>query len=241
MEPGPLWCKYVKLGAATIMDAISPRQLQQRRQAPTFSELRAASALRRLSRGIAARFCDQDLTYRSDRPPGPRESAVAVFFGMFRAEETLLTTTPLEGSQTNMIMSPAVPETTRRRGMGDYPVAGVGRYFFDFIFNDSERPNHIVVFGVPVALLELKFFKYSFSGNLGLCLDAPAFRENRRDRVELPYQEFVDTITIFSHDDVESRCSFTYSDRHLDEASFLDGSEVLTKYSPSFQLRDSWG
>ena len=47
----------------------------------------------------------------SDNPRGPVEAAVAVFFGMFRAEVTLLPTVLADGSDSDwsLIVYPAVP------------------------------------------------------------------------------------------------------------------------------------
>lgn len=167
---------------------------------------------------------------------GPLESAVAVFFGMFRAEETLLTTTPLQGRPGTPITFPAVSETKKENhSKGKLPSSMSVTVFFDDIFNYSGRPNHIEETGDLVAPLELKFFEYFLQRHLGLCFNAHTFKEiDGVDFVDQSYQEFVGTATIFSHDDVENRCSFTPGDSTLEMADFLDGSEILTKYPPDF-------
>ncbi|KAK4233428.1 hypothetical protein C8A03DRAFT_38868 [Achaetomium macrosporum] len=188
------------------------------------------------------------LDRRAPRPPsaqpdvgadennrGPLESAVAVFFGMFRAEETLLLTTPTGGPWRRLITHPAVPETKEEDHRdGKLPRSMSVAVFFDYIFNHSGRPNHIEETGEPVAPLELECFEYFLQRHLGLCLDSQAFREDELEYMERSFQEFVGTITIFSHDDVENRCSFDYGDGRLNQANFLDDSEMLTEYLPNF-------
>jgi hypothetical protein len=173
---------------------------------------------------------------------GPLESAVAVYFGMFGAEKTLLLPKPRNGRSRDMITSPAVSETPGG-DHGNRKTAMSVAVFFDYIFNYSGRPNHIEEWDDPVAPLELRFFEYFLQRHLGLCFHPFTFMEiDRIDRIDLSFQEFVGTATIFSHDDVEDRCSFTSGS--LNFADFLDGSELLTKYSPTRFTRfyqQRWG
>ncbi|KAK3308170.1 uncharacterized protein B0T15DRAFT_490765 [Chaetomium strumarium] len=181
----------------------------------------------------------------TDKNNGGRlELTVAVFFGMFGAEETLLLTSRADsldgpdGPWRRLITRPAVPETngkgTPRDGMP--PNIMSVAVLFNYIFNHSGRPNHIGWTDEPVAALEFKFFEYFLQRHLELCLDCQPFRE---DGFEFEYgslQEFIVTIAIFSHDDVESRnshCFWNWKAR-LEEADFLDGSERLTTYPPDF-------
>lgn len=166
---------------------------------------------------------------------GPLESAVGVFFGMFMAEETLLTTTPPQGRPgTPMITFPAVSETkNENHSKGKLPSSMSVTVFFDDIFNNSGRPNHIEETGDLVAPLELKFFEYFLQRHLGLCFNVHTFKTiDGHHFLDQSYQEFVGTATIFSHDDVENRCSFTSGDSTLEMADFLDGSEMLERYPP---------
>ena len=64
---------------------------------------------------------------------GSLESAIAVFFSIFGAEETLLLST--KGPLKNIITSPAVPEIKEDNMSVAVP--------FDYIFNYSRRLNHI--------------------------------------------------------------------------------------------------
>ena len=159
----------------------------------------------------------------------PLKSAVAVFFGMFKAEETLLTARPLKGPPKNLITYPAVPET-KEGGYGDgkLPRTISVSVFFDYIFNNSGQPNHIDGPGVLVPPLELKFFEYFLQRHLGLCINDAAFTDDPgADIEELSYETFVGTATIFSYDDVGNRramCGGT-----LQVGDFLDGSEMLMK------------
>ena len=159
---------------------------------------------------------------------GPLESAVAVFFGMFRAEETLLTARRLKGPIENLITYPAVPET-KEEGYGDgkLPSTMSVVVFFDYIFNNSGQPNHIEGPKYLVPPLELKFFEYFLQRHLGLCFNDGAFIDDPgSESDDRSYERFVDTATIFSHDDVENRCAMSDA---LNFADFLDGSEMLTK------------
>ncbi len=187
----------------------------------------------------------QDDAGADDNKRGPPDSAVAVFFGMFRTEETLLPTTPAESPGPWLTTYPAVFETKEEDigdeklpkvedlGDGKLPRGMSAAVFFDQIFNFSGRPNHLDNLRHPVAPLELKFFEYFLQRHLGLCLDSQAFREDELEYMEGSYQEFVETITIFSRDDVENRCPYDYSG-YLVDADFLDGSEMLTKYPSSY-------
>ncbi|KAL2016032.1 hypothetical protein VTK56DRAFT_4342 [Thermocarpiscus australiensis] len=166
----------------------------------------------------------------NEHSQGPLESAVAVFFGMFRAEETLLTARPREGPPRNLITYPAVPETKEKGySNGKLPGSMSVAVFFDYIFNNSGQPNHIERPGYCVPPLELKFFEYFLQRHLGLCFNCRAFRDDPgAEDDELSYQEFVGTATIFSHDDVENRCAMYGNTLQLGD--FLDGSEMLTKF-----------
>jgi hypothetical protein len=166
---------------------------------------------------------------------GLLESAVAVFFGMFGAEETLLLTTPADGPWRRLITRPAVPETKRKEAHGDgtLPRSMSVAVFFNYIFNHSGRPNHIDWTDEPVASLEFKFFEYVLQRHLGLCLDCQSFYE------DVPqyglFREFISTITIFSHDDVEARHPLRFWEGGMEVADFLDGTEMLTQYPPYFR------
>ena len=134
------------------------------------------------------------LDRRRPRPPSPRDdvgapnnkrgpldSAVAIFFGMFRAEETLLATTWLT-------TYPAVLETKEEdMGDGKLPRSMSVAVFFDCIFNHSGRPNHFD-HREPVAPLELKFFEYFLQRHLGLCLSSQAFREDELEYMDGSYR-----------------------------------------------------
>ena len=112
---------------------------------------------------------------------GPLDSAVAIFIGMFRAEETMLATT---WSTTY----PAVLETKEEdMGDGKLPRSMSVAVFFDCIFNHSGRPNHFD-HREPVAPLELKFFEYFLQRHLGLCLSAQAFCEDELGYMEGSYR-----------------------------------------------------
>jgi hypothetical protein len=165
-----------------------------------------------------------------ERNQGPLESAVAVFFGMFRAEETLLTARPLEGPPKTLITHPAVRETKEDgHGDGKLPCSMSVAVFFEHLFNLSGRPNHIEAWRFLVPPLELKFFEYFLHRHVGLCFNSEVFEEDDGgDNFDLSYEEFVSTATIFSHDDVESRCAMYGGRLHC--ADFLDGSEMLIKF-----------
>ncbi|KAK4149157.1 hypothetical protein C8A00DRAFT_47172 [Chaetomidium leptoderma] len=195
--------------------------------------------------GLQERVLDRRTPCPPSTPPdvganqnsrGPPGSVVAVFFGMFRAEKTMLPTTPVASPWWQFPTYPAVPETEEAgRGDGKLPGGCMSvAVFFDWIFEHSGRPNHIDVHEEPVAPLELKFFEYFLQRHLGLCLDHQAFREDELEFMERSFQEFVGTITIFSHDDVENRRSYEYWAGTLDDADFLDGSELLRKHPPNF-------
>ncbi|KAK3897340.1 hypothetical protein C8A05DRAFT_39109 [Staphylotrichum tortipilum] len=205
----------------------------------------------------------------SDAPRGPVESAVAVFFGMFRSEETLLPTALADGSDWDWWLTarPAVPdeahpeeeeEEKEGEGLGEgtkklpkLPRSISIAVFFDFLFNHSGRPNHIHLDQEPVAPLEFKFFEYFLRRHLGLCLDVPAFREDEIEYMNRSYQEFTETVAIFSHDDIitnprswrnghllkddrdEHRRSYWDWGGSMLNADFLDGFEMLTRY-PSY-------
>jgi hypothetical protein len=160
---------------------------------------------------------------------GPLESAVAVFFGMFRAEETLLTARPLEGPTQNLITYPAVPETKEGGyGNGKLPGSMSAAFFFDYLFYNSGRPNHFEGRCMLLPPLELKFFEYFLERHLALRLNCRAFSDDYGAEIEeLSYEQFVGTAALFSHDDVEKRgAMFSHT---LQLADFLDGSEMLTK------------
>ena len=167
-------------------------------------------------------------TVADENSSGPLESAVAVFFGMFRAEETILSTPP--GRWSRLKTYPAVSETVEGDRGNEKFLGGMSvAQFFGSIFDDSGRPNHIDEVDVPVAPLEMKFFEYFLQRHLGLCLDCQAFREDELEFMERSFQDFTGTLAIFSHDDVEGRQPFDgWGD--LDGADYLGGSEMLEKY-----------
>jgi len=184
-------------------------------------------------------------------PYGDRElqSAVVVFFGMFQAEEVLLPARLTDYPLRLLTAYPAMPETRSGRedaeeeekertgSGGKLPKSMSVAVFFNALFNLSGRLNHIGIYH-PVAPLELKFFEYFLQRQLGICLDGNVFREDTPDFMSWTYQEFTETIGIFSHDDVENRDSYD-TWRNLVEADFLDGSEILTKYPPDYE-RDKY-
>ncbi|KAK4033979.1 hypothetical protein C8A01DRAFT_39538 [Parachaetomium inaequale] len=140
-------------------------------------------------------------------------SAVGVFFGTWRAEEVTLPACDLLDAQEK-----------------HDTVAWLLTWLFDL----SGRPNHYDyhddVTYILVAPPELKFFGYFLERYLGLCFDPRTFRHDRIDFLYRSYQEFAEAITIFSHDDVESRCSCDWSSGISGEVDFLDGSEILARY-----------
>ena len=162
----------------------------------------------------------------------PLESAVAIFFGMFRAEETLLPTS--DSPRPRLITYPAVPETNEQdHGDGKLPRSMSVAVFFDCLFHHSGRPNRIDD-RTPVAPLDVKFFEYFLQRHLGLCLDSQAFREDEDEWMDRSFQEFNGTLAIFAHDDVEDRGPYSDWSGDLERAGFSDGSEMLTKYPPDF-------
>jgi hypothetical protein len=164
---------------------------------------------------------------------GPLESAVAVFFGMFKAEETTLSMPPDRGS--HLKTYPAVSEIAEGDRKNEKFLGGMSvAEFSGWIFDNSGRPNCIDETDIPVAPLEMKFFEYFLQHHLGLCLGHQAFREDRLDFMERSYEEFTGTLAIFAHDDVEGRCSYDYWTENVDRADYLEGSEILTKYPSNF-------
>jgi hypothetical protein len=90
----------------------------------------------------------------------------------------------------------------------------------------------------------MKFFEYFLQRHLGLCLDCQAFREDELEFMERSVEEFAGTLAIFAHDDVEGRGSYDYWTENVDRADYLEGSEILTKYPPTFtrvyQQKQRW-
>jgi hypothetical protein len=167
---------------------------------------------------------------------GPPESAVAVFFGMFRAEDTLLAARPLGSPAETLITYPAVRETKEGAPGDRKPPSSISvAVFFGHIFSHSGRPNHVDEPGLFVPPLELKFFEYFLRRHLGVCFNWRTFTDDNGSEggSDRSYHQFVGTATIFSHDDVEDRRAL-YDDS-LECADFLDGSEVLTKFPPDWE------
>jgi hypothetical protein len=149
-------------------------------------------------------------------PPPPL--AVAVLFGVWRAENIVLPTCPgFLGDWKTLYAHPAVADPAR-----DYPVYSL----LDAAFLESERPNHFQE-TYPVPPLELKFFEYCFRRQLNACFLEEAFLTGQLDLLDLQRDVFVDCITIFCHDDVEGCCAgFTRG------GDFIVGSELLQAWPP---------
>lgn len=166
--------------------------------------------------------------------PVPTESAVAVFFGVFKAEETLLK--PIHGVPPGpqpssykydgfyMKSYPAVPSTMEQgHGDGKAPCTAPSVVaLFDYLFDHSGRPNHFD-HASPVAPLEFKFFEYFLQRHLGACFLSYLFNP---DEDFMSIDEFGYAATIFAHDDIEGRRQVQV---HLTGAHFLDGSEILSR------------
>ncbi|KAK3902000.1 hypothetical protein C8A05DRAFT_34320 [Staphylotrichum tortipilum] len=188
----------------------------------------------------------------SDSPRGPVESAVAVFFGMFRAEETRLPTTLADGSGLDwwLIAYPAVPAEAypEEEEVEEEEEEGGG----EPRRRNKDAPDAPEKHEQPVAPLEFKFFEYFLRRHLGLCLNANAVRKDEIEYMNRSYQEFTETVAIFSHDNVEKSIR-SYRNGHMLKdngetrrraygsgsgstlnADFLDGSEMLTRYPPYF-------
>jgi hypothetical protein len=170
----------------------------------------------------------EDLSVDEKIHYGPLQSAVAIFFGKFRAERVMLPKGPLSPRE-GLTARPVVPRTKKENpsGMSVF-------LFLDWIFYHSGRPNQVEDTFDAVAPLELKFFEYVLQRHLGVCFAATTFRrEYEKEYLYQSYEEFTEGITIFSHDDVGDREASYWSDL-LEVGDFLDGSEILTKYPPEF-------
>jgi hypothetical protein len=161
--------------------------------------------------------------------------ATAVFFGMFRAEQVMVPMPPHVAA-----LSKAVPLITlpvvhqaQEEGCRDGELArGLSAaVFLDWIFANSERSNHIEDAG-PVAPLALKFFEYFLQRHLGLCFDAYTGPEVHY--LDYASTEFTDGVAIFSPDDVGHRDPLQHLSHSLNDADFLDGSELVTKHPPHY-------
>ena len=157
---------------------------------------------------------------------GRLRSAVAVFFGLFRAEEVMLPLPIPPGRLAGALRtSPAVFKTEEEKN----PYGTVDAIdCFNSIFNYSGQPNCNGHPDQPTTPLTLKFFEYFLQRHLGLCFDQDCFHTNYWDfdHPGKTCRDLVGDLTIFSHDDVGDRRA---------GSDFRDGSEMLTKYPPDFE------
>ena len=145
--------------------------------------------------------------------------AVAVFFGLWRAESVALPTCPaFTGDWDTLHAHPVVSDPVKENN----PV----QLFLESSFFHRERTNHFE-WSCPVAPLELKFFEYCLRRQLNLCFAIRAFRQGPGDLMDKECQVFIDCITIFSHDDVEGREFGVVKD-----GDFVDGSGMLEAWPP---------
>jgi hypothetical protein len=159
-----------------------------------------------------SRPCDS-----AGEPPPP--SAVAVFFGLWRAEHVALPTCPSFAGDWDALMAyPVVPDPVK----DDNPVL----FLLDTAFLDSKRPNHFE-WDCPVAPLELKFFEYCFQRQLNLCFLEHAFQDDQVEFLDIQRKAFIECITVFCHDDVQNRRYGV-----IDDGDFTDGSGMLTTWPP---------
>ncbi len=168
--------------------------------------------------------------------PVETESAVAVLFGVFRAEEAVLKpiygdlglrSSKFERNRFYMKSYPAVPNTTEREhGDGKLPSrASSVTAAFEHLFTASGRPNHFTHYASPVPPLELKFFEYFLQRHLNSCFISWLFGQD--DGMSI--REFEAAAAIFAHDDDGVRHPVT---SHLADAGFVDGSEIVWEAPP---------
>lgn len=166
----------------------------------------------------------KDRDTRAPFRPSPSSSSVnVVLFGMWRAEELMLPTS-ITGNRHRLAAYPAVAETE------DEGTAALD--MLEYAFAYSGRPNCFDEGRVErqfVAPLELKFFEYFLQRHLDACFCPITFQDIGADLMATEYRLFLDSITIFSEDDVKDSSGF-YPWGMLSDADFLDGSELLTKY-----------
>jgi len=170
-----------------------------------------------------------------DGPSGSTLSrkATAVFFGRFEAEEIRLpaflptetpnSPRPRRAPEIRRTPNPAAPTFTM--------------HFLGAISVYSGRPNRYrttVLPGVRDALPPLagKFLVWFFHRYMGLAFATATFVSiNARQE----YRGLLNTFAIFSHDDIEGRSPHDPEDLWVQNAGFLDGSELLMKTDPNLE------
>jgi hypothetical protein len=162
--------------------------------------------------------------------------AIAVFFGMFQAEQVMLPTPARAGAfgQSEPLITLPVVHQAQEGACRDWELArGLSAaVLFDWIFDNSKKPNESDYVG-PVPSLELKFFEYFLRRHLGLCYDSRT-EIHGGTYLNCAFMDFPDAVAIFSPDDIPDRGPLERSSNTLYNAHFLDGSEVVTKYPPHY-------
>lgn len=168
-------------------------------------------------------------------------TARAVVLGTFNVEETsVLEYWTAEDYPALRTRLPYVAEEERRWYNLDGAVHCWGKsvaLYFRWLRGFSGQPNWTRA--GPVPHLALKFFEYFLRRHLGLRFISGAFYSFQ----DLHYDEFLRHLTIFSCDDVPGR-EDAGKVINLEEAGFLDGTELLTTLeSPpvrEFIRADTW-
>jgi hypothetical protein len=160
----------------------------------------------------------------------PTQTAIAVFFGIFRIEEIIL---PIRITSTEKpTLTAELAVFARDKEAIAYirdrlPSGSSVSVFFDWIHGNSGHPNVVEETGHPVPPLILKFFEYSLRRYTGLQFKDSAFQgiENR-EFDDLTYGVFLETLGIFADDGSPQRNDCLSMDS-LYLADFIEGTELL--------------
>ncbi|KAL2173894.1 uncharacterized protein P884DRAFT_210409 [Thermothelomyces heterothallicus CBS 202.75] len=196
---------------------------------------------------------------REDRSGTASTAARAVFFGVFQTEEVDSGDLDPEGAPNPFARLAYIPaqdatryelepiDHNRENMLRPVNVWGSSTaIFFPWIRGCSGRPNWNLhdnnqAAGSPVAPLANKFFEYFLRRHLGLRLLSSSF-DNSTDP---SYLAFLGSLAIFAHDDVLVREPYKGPNASvISDASYLDGTELLTKSDPPavrvFRHQSDW-
>ncbi len=110
------------------------------------------------------------------------------------------------------------------------PTGATLDYILFWLYTESGQLNHYEDFSSPVSPHHLKFFEYVLRHYTGTRFNNRLWNHPLET---VWYYDFIQSIGIFAHDDVEGRRSCFESWGEPVDADILDGSELIARFDPS--------
>ncbi|KAK0721155.1 hypothetical protein B0H67DRAFT_486690 [Lasiosphaeris hirsuta] len=199
-------------------------------------------AIRRPSSYSGTDVEQDDSSEAEETVQDPLKTPLVVFMGLFKAEKVSLLENISQGRRHHLQACLAVHDNRKTEDSdsdseeGGFPVGESIAVTFNRLFRDSGRPNHIMDSSGdetedPIAPPQLKFFEYFLRRYLGARFVDNTFGEDFEYGTR-PYDEFMKSFAVFSHDDVAKRAPYYQATSEIRNADFLEGSEMLTGWAP---------